>query len=136
MMPGGEYEQRITNTAMSHRPMFLDSDINPRPWRISVSEPSSTAWPAAICTQLTICLVVITVNTPQFGPILRGLQSSGVNLVGMSRLDACSRMVSGTPFESSCIWKSCWERTGQHFVALRNIQLVAMRTTGAGASSI
>ncbi|KAL4816102.1 hypothetical protein BDW67DRAFT_163073 [Aspergillus spinulosporus] len=57
---------------------------------INSSDPTSETWSIAICTQLALCLSVVTASTPQFVPVLRGLQSSGMRLDGMTRYNTSS----------------------------------------------
>lgn len=48
-------------------------------------DPTSHTWPVAVCTQLALCLSNVTASAPQFVPILRSLQSTGMRLDGITR---------------------------------------------------
>ncbi|KAL4925687.1 uncharacterized protein BDV17DRAFT_271592 [Aspergillus undulatus] len=52
---------------------------------ITSPDATSSTWSTTICTQLALCLSVVTASTPQFVPILRRLQSTGMRLDGMTR---------------------------------------------------
>ncbi|KAL2844899.1 hypothetical protein BJX68DRAFT_242546 [Aspergillus pseudodeflectus] len=52
---------------------------------INTPDPTSSTWSLTIATQLALCLSVITASTPQFVPVLRQLQTTGMRLDGMTR---------------------------------------------------
>ncbi|KAL2784892.1 hypothetical protein BJX66DRAFT_329676 [Aspergillus keveii] len=52
---------------------------------INTPDPTSSTWSLTISTQLALCLSVITASTPQFVPVLRQLQTTGMRLDGMTR---------------------------------------------------
>ncbi|KAL2803093.1 hypothetical protein BJX63DRAFT_425553 [Aspergillus granulosus] len=52
---------------------------------IDSADPTSTTWSLTIATQIALCLSVVTASTPQFVPVLRQLQTTGMRLDGMTR---------------------------------------------------
>ncbi|KAL4971461.1 hypothetical protein BDW66DRAFT_146133 [Aspergillus desertorum] len=59
---------------------------------INSSDPTSATSSITICAQLALCLSVVTASTPQFVPVLRQLQSSGMRLDGMTRYNTSSNV--------------------------------------------
>ncbi|KAL2844836.1 hypothetical protein BJY01DRAFT_214694 [Aspergillus pseudoustus] len=66
-------------------PAALISNIILLHHTIDSSDPTATTWSLTIATQLALCLSVVTASTPQFVPVLRQLQSTGMRLDGMTR---------------------------------------------------
>ncbi|KAL2867526.1 uncharacterized protein BJX67DRAFT_371877 [Aspergillus lucknowensis] len=54
-------------------------------YNINTPDPTSATWSITVCTQIALCLSVVTASTPQFVPVLRHLQSTGMRLDGMTR---------------------------------------------------
>ncbi|KAL3462069.1 hypothetical protein BJX64DRAFT_288809 [Aspergillus heterothallicus] len=52
---------------------------------INSPDPTSATWSPTVATQIALCLSVVTASTPQFVPLLRQLQSTGMRLDGMTR---------------------------------------------------
>ncbi|KAL6231025.1 hypothetical protein BDW75DRAFT_221247 [Aspergillus navahoensis] len=52
---------------------------------IDSSDPTSSTWSLTIATQIALCLSVVTASTPQFVPVLRHLQTTGMRLDGLTR---------------------------------------------------
>ncbi|KAL4882163.1 hypothetical protein BJY04DRAFT_187289 [Aspergillus karnatakaensis] len=52
---------------------------------IDTPDPTSATWSLTIATQLALCFSVVTASTPQFVPVLRQLQSTGMRLDGLTR---------------------------------------------------
>ncbi|KAL3442686.1 hypothetical protein BJX65DRAFT_286306 [Aspergillus insuetus] len=66
-------------------PFALTSQIILTHTTINTPDPTSSTWSLTISTQLALCLSVITASTPQFVPVLRQLQTTGMRLDGMTR---------------------------------------------------
>ncbi|KAL4912345.1 hypothetical protein BDW62DRAFT_206563 [Aspergillus aurantiobrunneus] len=88
-------------------------------------DPTSSTWSTVICTQLVLCLSVVTASTPQLVPILRKLQSSGMRLDGMSRYT-----VTTSKQDSRSRYFLSGRRTGNESIhELDNMPIVATKTT-------
>ncbi|OJI97613.1 hypothetical protein ASPVEDRAFT_146957 [Aspergillus versicolor CBS 583.65] len=94
---------------------------------INTPDPTSHTWSIAVCTQLALCLSNVTASTPQFVPILRSLQSTGMRLDGITRYTHTS---SAQGSRSRYLFSA---RTGGDSVhELDNIPLATTKTTVTG----
>lgn len=57
---------------------------------MAAHDPTRDTWPANIATQLVQCLSIVTASVPQLIPFLRNLNSSGMDLAGITRHMATS----------------------------------------------
>ncbi|CEL10612.1 hypothetical protein ASPCAL13729 [Aspergillus calidoustus] len=68
---------------------------------INTPDPTSSTWSLTIATQLALCLSVITASTPQYVPVLRQLQTTGMRLDGMTRYTMSSSNNGRYPYGNS-----------------------------------
>ncbi|KAL4786855.1 hypothetical protein BJX76DRAFT_62600 [Aspergillus varians] len=95
----------------------------------NASDPTWTTWSTTICTQLALCLSVVTASTPQFVPVLRQLQSSGMRLDGMTR----HTLSSNAQYDSRSKYFISGRRTGNESShELDNIPFATTKTTITG----
>ncbi|KAL4797288.1 hypothetical protein BDV19DRAFT_359317 [Aspergillus venezuelensis] len=100
---------------------------------INTPSPTSSTWSITVCMQLSLALSVVTASTPQFVPVLRQLQSTGMKLDGLSRYTVTS---SNNPDSRNRYFLS-GRRTGgagESGHELEDIPLAATTTTVVGGA--
>ncbi|KAL4944210.1 hypothetical protein BDV06DRAFT_187842 [Aspergillus oleicola] len=98
---------------------------------IHTPSPTSNTWSITVCTQLALALSVVTASTPQFVPVLRQLQSTGMKLDGLSRYT----VTTSNAQDSRSRYLLSGRRThGESGHELEDIPLAATTTTVVGGS--
>ncbi|KAL3482414.1 hypothetical protein BJX99DRAFT_2082 [Aspergillus californicus] len=101
---------------------------------LNTPDPTKATWSFTISTQLSLCLSVVTASTPQFVPVLRKLQSSGMRLDGITRYTVNS---TSNPQDSRSRYFLSGRRTGAESVhELDNIPLAVTKTTVTGGIGV
>ncbi|KAL5337417.1 hypothetical protein BJX70DRAFT_399721 [Aspergillus crustosus] len=79
---------------------------------IDSPDPTSSTWSLTVATQIALCLSVVTASTPQFVPVLRHLQSTGMRLDGLTRHTLSSNaQYTNTPSRSRTKYFLSGQRT-------------------------